>query len=65
MPKNKNGYYAVCVGRKPGIYLTWNECLEQVNKYSKARYKKFSTLKEAQEFKKGINKETKKRNKQL
>jgi ribonuclease HI len=43
-------YYAVCVGRKPGIYLTWDECLKQVNKYPGAQYKKFNSYEAAQEF---------------
>ena len=27
-------YYAVKVGRKPGIYLSWDECKMQVDRYS-------------------------------
>ena len=41
MPKEKSKYYAVKVGRVPGIYSSWDECLEQVNKYPKAKFKKF------------------------
>lgn len=43
-------YYAVKNGRNPGVYMTWNECKEQVNGFSNARYKSFSTLSEAKEF---------------
>ncbi|EFN89389.1 Ribonuclease H1 [Harpegnathos saltator] len=43
-------YYAVARGRKPGIYATWDECKSQVNKFLGARYKKFSTENEAQNF---------------
>lgn len=46
----KAGYYAVRVGRKPGIYGTWDECKEQVLKYSNARYKKFYTRQAAQDY---------------
>lgn len=34
-------YYAVRVGRQPGIYETWSECREQVEKYSGAKHKSF------------------------
>jgi ribonuclease HI len=34
-------YYAVKVGRVPGIYLTWAECKEQVHRYHGALYKSF------------------------
>lgn len=47
MPKK---YYAVKKGRVPGIYQTWNETKEQVNGYSGAIYKSFSTLQEAENF---------------
>ncbi|CAG8818971.1 19360_t:CDS:2, partial [Racocetra persica] len=50
MPKTKPGYYAVRKGRKPGIYLTWDECKAQVNKFRNAMYKKFPTRIEAQKF---------------
>lgn len=43
-------YYAVHAGRKPGIYNTWKECEAQVKHFSQAKYKKFSTLEEAQCF---------------
>ncbi|CAG8836292.1 12191_t:CDS:2, partial [Racocetra persica] len=50
MPKTKPGYYAIRKGRKPGIYLTWDECKVQVNKFPNAVYKKFSTRTETQNF---------------
>ncbi|XP_059476823.1 ribonuclease H1 isoform X2 [Neocloeon triangulifer] len=43
-------YYAVVVGRKRGIFMTWKECFEQVNKIANAKFKKFNTEKEAQDF---------------
>ena len=30
MAENKETYYAVKAGRKPGIYRSWKECLDQV-----------------------------------
>lgn len=43
-------FYAVKEGKKKGVYLTWDECKEQVNGYSGAVYKSFSSLEEAQSF---------------
>ncbi|WP_249028844.1 ribonuclease H1 domain-containing protein [Tannockella kyphosi] len=43
-------YYAVKVGKKPGIYLTWDLCKEQVMGYSGAVYKSFPSLEQANEF---------------
>lgn len=53
MPK-----YAVAVGRKVGIYDTFAECKEQVDKFPNAKYKKFDTVKDAEEYLK-INSEAK------
>lgn len=43
-------YYAVRVGKKPGIYETWEECKKQVFKYPTAQYKSFLTKEEAENF---------------
>ncbi|XP_030044625.1 ribonuclease H1 isoform X2 [Microcaecilia unicolor] len=43
-------YYAVRAGREPGVYRTWEECKEQVNRFHSARYKKFPTEEEAWAF---------------
>lgn len=43
-------YYAVRSGRKPGIYLTWEECKSQVIGFSGAEYKKFEDLSSAELF---------------
>ena len=43
-------YYGVKVGKNPGIYETWSECKDQVTGFKGAKYKKFPTLKEAQDF---------------
>lgn len=43
-------YYAVAKGKNPGICRDWNTCNAQVKGFPKAKYKKFSTKKEADEF---------------
>ena len=43
-------FYAVRVGRRPGIYTTWAECLEQTSGFSGSSYAKFVTPEEAQDF---------------
>jgi ribonuclease HI len=48
--KNRKQYYAVRVGREPGIYRTWEECKTQVDGYAKAQYKGFGSLEEAEEY---------------
>ena len=43
-------YYAVRIGKKPGIYTTWAACQEQVHGFPGAQFKKFDTQEEAQHF---------------
>ena len=43
-------WYAVAVGREPGLYCTWDECQQQVKGFSKAKYKKFKSKTEAEAF---------------
>ena len=43
----KTKYYAVKTGKKPGIYLTWNETKEQILGFPNAKYKSFKTKEEA------------------
>ena len=55
IPKSKKKtiampYYAVAKGSKTGVYTNWNDCKEQVNGYSGASFKKFSTASEASAF---------------
>lgn len=45
-----NKFYAVKVGKTPGIYETWDECKSNVDGYSGAIYKSFKTLDEAKQF---------------
>ena len=48
--KQQDKFYAVKKGKKPGIYKSWNDCKNQVNKFPGAIYKSFKTLSEAIEF---------------
>lgn len=43
-------YYVVRKGRNPGIYLTWEECQKQVDGFSNAEFKSFSSESEAREY---------------
>lgn len=52
----KKKYYAVRQGKTPGVYLTWDECKEQVFGYSGAEYKSFPSLEDAEKFVKGEEK---------
>lgn len=44
----KNKFYVVWIGKKPGIYKSWEECLSQVQGFQGASYKSFPTFAEAQ-----------------
>lgn len=54
-----NKYYVVRKGRKPGIYLNWSDCEEEVVGFKGAEYKKTKTIQEAENFLRGIEKESK------
>lgn len=43
-------YYAVKKGKTPGVYRSWAECKAQVDGFSGAVYKSFTTLEEAKQF---------------
>ena len=43
-------FYAIRVGRKPGIYTTWPEAQKQVLKFAGAQYKSFPTKAEAEAY---------------
>ena len=47
--RRKEPFYAVAVGRAPGIYRTWDECREAAGA-GFTRYKKFETAAEAEDF---------------
>lgn len=46
----KRKFYAVKVGRNPGIYQSWSECEEQVKGFSGAIYKSFASMEEAEAY---------------
>ena len=43
-------FYAVKIGRNPGIYNSWSECQQQVNGFKGAIFKSFKTKEEADNF---------------
>lgn len=49
-PKSSLKFYAVRIGKEPGIYHSWAECLDQVRGWPKAAFKSFTSLTEAQAF---------------
>jgi len=60
MPKNK--FYVVWIGKKPGIYQSWEKCKKQVEGVEGAKYKGFPTEELARSafhdnFEKYINKD--------
>ena len=48
-------FYAVRVGKKTGIFPTWEECREQVEGFYGAEYKSFSTKEDALNYLNNIN----------
>lgn len=46
----KNKYYAVKVGRIPGIYASWPDCQKQVTGFPNATFKGFPTKEEAIDY---------------
>lgn len=44
----KQKYYVVWKGRKPGIFISWTECEKQVKGFAGAQYKSFDSLQEAE-----------------
>ena len=51
----KKKYYAVKIGRIPGIYMSYNECELNVKHFPNARFKSFTTKEEAIDFMKDSN----------
>ncbi len=48
MSKNNKKFYVVWVGKKPGIYTTWEACKAQTEGFPAARYKSYPTKIEAE-----------------
>ncbi|KAJ3009913.1 UNVERIFIED_CONTAM: Ribonuclease H1, partial [Siphonaria sp. JEL0065] len=46
MPK----VYAVKVGRKPGIYHSWDTCSSQVHQFPQSEFKSFASIKDAEAY---------------
>lgn len=46
-------YYAVKKGKTTGIFTTWDECKESVDKFSGAEYKSFASIDEAKNYLEG------------
>ena len=43
-------YYAVRVGKVPGIYQTWDDCKKNVHGFPAAEYKSFTSMEEAKAY---------------
>ncbi|KAK1796016.1 hypothetical protein P4O66_009115 [Electrophorus voltai] len=43
-------FYAVRKGHTPGVYQTWEDCKDQVDRFPNARYKKFASEEDAWSF---------------
>lgn len=48
--KPKSKFYAVRIGRKPGVYNTWNEAKEQIDRYPGAIFKSFEDPIDAENY---------------
>lgn len=48
MSKKKKKYYVVWQGKTPGIYKSWEECKEQIDKVPGAKFLGFYTIDEAE-----------------
>ncbi|MEM1225112.1 MAG: ribonuclease H family protein [Planctomycetota bacterium] len=44
MASRKPKFYTVWNGRRPGVYRNWQQCQDQINGFSGAKYKSFSSL---------------------
>ena len=51
-------FYAVKIGRNPGIYNSWAECQQQVTGFKGAIFKSFKTKEEAENAKNRLEKES-------
>ena len=48
----KKKFYAVAVGKDPGVYTNWEDTKEQIDGFSGALYKSFTSMEEATEYNK-------------
>lgn len=58
----KNKYYAVKIGKVPGVYESWEDCKEMIDGFSNADYKAFGKKEDAEAF---INNTTTHENKNI
>lgn len=58
-------YYAVRVGKTPGIYLTWDDCKAVTHGYPGAVYKSFTNQQEAEAFLEGAESQIEKTQAQI
>ena len=49
MAKKTKKYYVVWEGHEPGVYEDWVSCQRQIKNFPSAKFKSFSSLKEAEE----------------
>lgn len=47
MAIKKSKWYVVFEGRNPGVYSTWEDCVEQIEGFSNARYRSFGSQEDA------------------
>lgn len=52
-------YYAVRVGARTGVFMSWEECQKAVDGFPNAKFKKFRSLEEAEKFVSGDEQPTK------
>ena len=43
-------YYAVKIGKNPGIYNTWSECQKNISGFSGAKFHKFETIDDSNKY---------------
>lgn len=44
----KKKYYVVWVGRKPGVYTSWDDCQKQTNNFPQAKFKSYESREQAE-----------------
>ena len=47
-------YYGVKVGRKTGVFTSWNEVYPETHKFPGAKFKKFFTYEQAEAYVNGV-----------
>lgn len=47
-------YYGIKVGRKTGVFTSWNEVYPETHKFPGAKFKKFFTYEQAEAYVNGV-----------